>query len=306
MSTATARTTTTAPPTVRTRPIEPADVDAAARIAFAAFAEIADRHGFPRDFPTVESALELVTAFVEHPSIWGIVAEVDGTVVGSNFLDERSVVRGVGPITVDPAAQSAGVGRLLMEAVLDRAAAGRAIGVRLLQDSFNTASVALYASLGFDVVEPVVLLAGTPTGIVTDGGDLVVSPLVEDDLAECERLCVSVHGFARTNELRDALSASGLTPFVARRDGRVVAYATTLSDFGSAHAVGETDVDLFALVVGAVVPEGPPASFLLPLHQHALVRRCLAAGLRIVKPMTFMVNGPYRRPSGAWIPSVLH
>jgi hypothetical protein len=39
-----------------------------------------------------------------------VVAEIDGRVVGSNFLDERGPVRGVGPITVDPAAQGRGSG----------------------------------------------------------------------------------------------------------------------------------------------------------------------------------------------------
>ena len=98
----------------------------------------------------------------------------------------------------------------------------------------------------------------------------------------------------------------GLTPVVAHRDGRLVAYATTFGDFGLAYAVAESEDDLFALVAGAVSPDGPPASFLLPLRQHALVRSCLAAGLRVVKPMTYMVAGPYRRPQGAWIPSVLY
>jgi hypothetical protein len=84
-----------------------------------------------------------------------------------------------------------------------------------------------------------------------------------------------------------------------------VAYATTFADFGLAYAVAETEADLFGLIAGAVTADGPPASFLLPLHQHDLVRSCLAAGLRIVKPMTYMAVGPYRRPRGAWIPSVL-
>jgi predicted N-acetyltransferase YhbS len=295
-----------AKPTVHVRPIESMDVAAAGRIAFEAFAGIAERHGFPRDFPSVDSALELVGSFAEHASIWGVVAEVDGRVVGSNFLDERSAVRGVGPITVDPAAQSAGVGRRLMAAALDRAAADGVMSVRLVQDSFNTASLSLYASLGFDVAEPVALVAGVPSNLGVDCAGVAVSPLVDDDLAGCEQLCVSVHGFSRTVELRDALEAPGITPVVAPRGGRVVAYAPTRTAFGGAPPGGESDDDLFALLVGAVTPDGPPASFLLPLRQHQLLRRCLAAGLRIVKPMTYMVLGPYRRPSGAWIPSVLH
>jgi len=289
-------------PNVRSRDIEPGDHEATARIMYEAFAGIHDRHRFPRDFPTLDVARELVAAFSAHPSIWGVVAESGGRVVGSNFLDERGPVRGVGPITVDPDAQAAGVGRLLMEAVIERGAPGD--GIRLLQDAFNSASLALYSSLGFRVEEPVALMSGTPT--VTRRPEVEVRRLVEGDVPACEELCVSVHGFERTRELRDALESPVLTPYVALREGRIVAYAATLDEFGAAYAVAESEDDMSALIAGAVVPDGPPASFLLPLHQHDLLRWCLAAGLRIVKPMNYMVTCRYRRPQGAWIPSVLY
>lgn len=292
----------TASKSMTVRTIGPADVEVAARITFEAFAAIADLHRFPRDFPTVDSARGLVGAFTDHPSMWGVVAERDGCVVGSNFLDERGPVRGVGPVTVDPTAQAAGVGRVLMEAVLDRASEARS--VRLLQDSFNTASLALYASLGFEVVEQVVLVAGVPRGAC--GMPVSVHPLTEADLPACDELCVAVHGFDRSAELRDALEAPELTPVVAHRRGRLVAYATTFADFGAAYAVAESEDDLFDLIAGTAAAGGAPVSFLLPLHQHELVRRCLSAGLRVVKPMTYMVAGHYRRPQGAWIPSVLY
>jgi predicted N-acetyltransferase YhbS len=286
---------------VRFRPIEPEDRDEAARIVYEAFAGIHDHHRFARDFPTPEAASDLVGAFIAHPSIWGVVAEVDGRVIGSNFLDERGPVRGVGPITVAPDAQAAGVGRLLMQAVLERGAG--AAGVRLLQDAFNMQSLALYASLGFEAVEPVVLLGGRARAAVPDLVE--VRPLVAADLAAAERLCTSVHGFERTAELRDALEAPGLQPFAALRDGRLVAYATTLGFFPAAYAVAEREEDLAALIAGALAADDSPASFLLPVRQHALLRWCLQAGLRAVKPMTYMVTGEYRAPRGAWIPSVL-
>jgi GNAT superfamily N-acetyltransferase len=289
-------------PDVRLRPIEPGDHEAAARITYEAFAGIHDHHRFPRDFPTLDVARELVPVFGTHPSIWGVVAESDGRVVGSNFLDERGPVRGVGPITVDPDAQAAGVGRLLMEAVIERGARGD--GIRLLQDSFNSASLALYSSLGFRVEEPVALISGTPS--VTRRPDVEVRRLVGSDLTACEELHLSVHGFERTHELRDALAAPGLTPYVALREGRIVAYAATLNQFGAAYAVAKSEDDMASLIAGAVLPDGPQASFLLPLHQHDLLRWCLGAGLRIVKPMNYMVIGRYRRPQGAWIPSVLY
>ncbi|MFD2091427.1 GNAT family N-acetyltransferase [Blastococcus deserti] len=288
---------------VHLRPMRPDDTAEAARIMFEAFAGIADRHGFPRDF-TPESARQLVDAFQPHPSIWAVVAERDGRVVGSNFLDVRSPVAGVGPITVDPDAQASGVGRLLMGAVLDRAAATPGTeGVRLLQDSFNTASLALYASLGFVATDPVALMGGRPT--TAPFPRVEVRPLTEEDVDACARLHQAVHGYERTAELRDAMAAPHLQPLVAVRAGRVVAYATTLHAFGAAHAVAETEDDLAALIAGGLAATDAEASFLLPVRQHILFRWCLAAGLRVIKPMTYMAYGPYRRPEGAWLPSVL-
>src|SRR6266545_3467910 len=140
---------TTARRNVALRPAEPSDTEALARICFEAFGGIHDYHQFPRDFPALEAALGLMSMWIPHPQVWGIVAEIDGDVVGSNFLDERDPIRGVGPITVDPEGQNAGVGRRLMEAVIKRGRDAR--GIRLVQDGFHMRSLSLYASLGFDV-----------------------------------------------------------------------------------------------------------------------------------------------------------
>jgi hypothetical protein len=49
-----------------------------------------------------------------------------------------------------------------------------------------------------------------------------------------------------------------------------------------------------------------PGSFLLPTRQPELFRWCLAQGLRVVKPMTYMTVGRYKAPAGGRIPSVLY
>jgi len=287
---------------VELRPAEPADGDECARIVYEAFGGIHDYHHFPRDFPTLEAAVQLTSTFIAHPSIWGVVAEGDGRILGSNFLDERGPIRGVGPITVDPEAQGHGVGRRLMQAVLERGEG--ATGIRLFQDSFNTQSLSLYASLGFEVKEPAVVMSGRPRSGRPAG--IEVRPLEEGDLEECESLCLAVHGFERTNELRDAIQVPVFSPFVAVRDGRITAYATTLTFFPAAHAVAETDDDMRALILGALAAGEEPASFLLPTRQAGLFRWCLGEGLRVLKPMTYMAVGEYREPAGSWLPSVLY
>ena len=99
------------------RPAVTADIEICGRIIYQAFKDIADRHRYPRDFPTVQDGIQLATSFINHPSIFGVVADYHGQVVSSNFLDERDPIRGLGPITVDPNVQQRGVGRRLMEAV---------------------------------------------------------------------------------------------------------------------------------------------------------------------------------------------
>ena len=284
---------------VTLRAIEPADAAECAQIVFDAFGALHDHHRFQRDFPALEAASGLLSMFIPHPMVWGVVAEIDGRIVGSNFLDERSPIRGVGPITVAPQGQNSGVGRKLMRAVLERGQG--APGIRLLQDAFHMRSLSLYESLGFDVKEPVVLVTGKPRS----GPDRRVQarPLEENDLEECEALCKNVHGYERTNELRDAMQA--FAPFVAVRDGQVVAYASTVSFWPMNHGVAKTEDDMKALLLGSAAAVEEQLAFLVPLRS-GLFRWCLEEGLRLVKPMNLMALGDYRDPQGGWFPSVLY
>ena len=283
------------------RPVQPEDAGTVARIVYEAFADIHDRHRFARDFPTLDAAADLVAGFIAHPSIWGVVAEHEGAIIGSNFVDERGPVRGVGPITVDPRAHQRGVGRRLMAAVLERSSG--AAGVRLLQDAFNVRSLGLYASLGFRATDPVVVMSGRPRTPAPP--EFEVRRMTEADVEQSAALHLRTHGFDRSRELRDALDAPGLEPFVATRDGDVVAYATTLTFFPAAHAVAASAPAMAALIAGGIAAGETPASFLLPTRQHELFAWALEAGLRVVKPMTYMVIGRRHEPRGAWLPSVL-
>jgi hypothetical protein len=88
----------------------PDDAAACGRICFEAFGAVNDAQGFPRDFPSVDVATDLLRMLLQHPGFYGIVAERDGKIIGSNFLDERATIGGIGPITVDPAEEIAPAG----------------------------------------------------------------------------------------------------------------------------------------------------------------------------------------------------
>jgi len=282
------------------RPAVPADAEACGRIIYEAFKVIANQHGFPPHFPTVEIAIQRAKFCISHPWIFGVVAERDGQVIGSNFLDEWDAIRGVGPITVDPQVQVRGIGRRLMDAVLERARG--AAGVRLVQDSFNMLSISLYASLGFEIKEPLLLMRGKPNDKPPPGVE--VRPLKSEDLDECAELCKRVHGFERRNELKDALQ--GLSPLVALREGRIAAYAVAVTRSSRNHAVAEADEDMQALLLGTAAMNSEPLSFLLPVRQASFFRWCLSEGFRAVMPMTLMAMGKYQKPEGCYLPSVTY
>jgi predicted N-acetyltransferase YhbS len=275
------------------------DAPACGRICFEAFKGIADRAGFVPDFPSPEYAIGIAQRLIESPSVFAVVAERDGAVVGSNFLDERDPIKGVGPISVDPADQGGGAGRRLMEAVLDR---GRgAAGVRLLQDAHNPASLSLYGSLGFVVKEPIALVTGRPKS--GPSGAVEVRPLRDEDLERCAELCRAVHGFDRLGGLRDARPFG---PLVAVRDGRVTGYAASLTVWPVGHGIAESQEDMRALVLGAAAREKGPLSFLVPVRSGELFRWALYEGFRTVKLMNLMAAGAYEEPRGTWFPSVLY
>ena len=279
------------------RPGRPEDAPACGRICYEAFRSISGRHNFPADFPSAEVATGLLSGLLAHPGFYSVVAELDGRIVGSNFLDERSPIAGVGPITVDPGVQDRRIGRRLMQVVLDRAAARQFAGVRLLQSAYHTRSFALYASLGFQVRGEVACMQGPPLGATIPGR--AVRPAGEADLESMNRVCRSVHGHDRGGEVLDAIRAGTAT--VVEHAGRITGYATAMAFFG--HAVGETADDLKALIGAAPSFDGP--GILVPADSP-LLTWCLANGLRVVQLMTLMSLGLYNQPAGSYLPSVLH
>jgi GNAT superfamily N-acetyltransferase len=281
---------------VQIREAVDADWEEAGRICYAAFAKLADDHGFPHDFPTVAAAAEPIRWLINHPHVYAVVAEKDGRVVGSNFLDERGTISAIGPISVDPESQDHHVGRLLMEAVLERAHARSAPGVRLLQIAYHNRSLSLYAKLGMEVRGAFAAMHGAPIGECLAGYD--VRPATLDDEYAMNSLCVRVHGHARAGEVREAIEAGSAR--VVERLGRISGYTTRINYF--AHSVAETNDDLRALICEAQ-DFGTPG-FLVPLSNNDLFRWCLDRGLRVFFVLNMMTLGLYQEPEGAYMPSV--
>jgi predicted N-acetyltransferase YhbS len=280
------------------REAKDADATACGIICYEAFHAIAAEHNFPPDFPNREVGVATTSMMISHPGFHGVVAELDGNIAGSNFLDERNAISGVGPISVDPHIQNQGIGRRLMLAVMERSERRGFAGIRLVQAGYHCRSLTLYTKLGFDPREHLACMQGAPINETYAG--YAVRAASERDIEACNRLCVRVHGHHRGGELLDAIKSS--TAMVVERAGRITGYTTQIAYF--AHTVGETNDDVQALIAAAKSFEGP--GFIVPSRNAELFRWCLGKGLRMTQPLTLMTMGLYNEPAGAYLPSILY
>ena len=276
-------------------PVTPGQVEELGRICYDAFKDISDRHGFASDFDSPAFARMVLTNLVQNEDCYSVAASADGRPAGSNYLTTYDEVGGIGPVSVDPSAQGIGVGRALMENTLKYARENGIGRVRLMQDSFNMMSLALYSSLGFDTKTPVAMME--PVG----KEDPHVREATPGDLPTVEELSHHIYGVSRRNEVAH-LFGSPFQAFVRERAGRITGYF--LPGFAG-HGVAEAEEDMVALVLHAATRMPPQRSpFLCPLTEGSLYRRFLAAGCQNRKVMNLMALGPYEEPRGVWLPSV--
>ncbi len=273
------------------------DIEVCGEICYRAFCELADQHNFPHEFPNLEAAQGVVRSMVSNPGIYGIVAEMNGRIAGSNFMDERTAIAGIGPISVDPDVQDSGAGRAMMQHMLDRVVASRMPGVRLVQTAYHNRSLSLYAKLGFEIREPLSVMVGSPLKESIAGYQ--VRAATDADLDACNRLCVVVHGHDRAGELREAIKEG--TANVVEHLGRITGYASAIGYAG--HAVGESNEELKALISAA--PEFLGCGPQIPSRNGELLRWCYSKGLRLMQQTTLMSVGLYNEPRFPFIPSII-
>ena len=269
------------------------------RICYEAFKTIAQKHGFTPDFPSVEAATEALSSLLKNPKkFYSVVAENRGKIVGSNFMDERSVIAGIGPITVEPNQQNSGVGRHFKLDDLPRAETAKILGVRLVQPAYHGRSLSLYPKLGFITRETLSVMQGPAIQEAISG--LLIREATESDLKKCNEICTSVHGIDRGGELQDAIS--NRTALIVEKHGRITGYSTALAFVG--HSVAKTNEDMMALIGCGKEYRGP--GIIVPTRNHELFKWCLQHGLKVTEQLTLMTIGTYNEPAGTYLPSILY
>lgn len=276
---------------------QPEHIPELSRICYEAFFNVQNRHATHIDIPDVETGQMIISHIANRSDYTGVVATIAGQIIGSNFLLHADEVAGVGPITVNPHLQSRGVGRSLMEWVIDAAQKRGIRQMRLFQEAVNTTSLSLYTSVGFTWRDSATLMQAAPAAI----DNPAIRPLTADDLPSIAALSLRAYGFSRAGDAAQILAA-GFPGFALEHNGRLTGYYIA-SLFG--HACAKTDQDLLALVGHAARHLPPPLSvFICPLSREALFSQCLAAGHRTLKVLSYMSYGDYVAPGGAYLPSI--
>ena len=288
------------PPTFTT--VLPEQAAEVGMLVYEAFLDIAERHNFEPPFPTPELAQTVVRLLAHTEGVESYLLAEDGRPLACNFGDERDEAVGVGPVAVAVDQQGRGLGRRVMEALLERAERGGFASARLVQASYNLQSFSLYHNLGFDVKDVLASLRGRPPEEEAPGDH--VREYTRADLDACDALHREVLGIGRRHDIE--FVANFAPPVVVERDGRIAGYLSRFpgEEVFVTHGVARDERALRDLVIAtARAAPGAQLRLLLPARQAETVRWAMARGFRLVELDTYMVRGDYQEPAGAWVPS---
>ena len=198
--------------------------------------------------PSTSSSLPLLA-----PGFVCLVAETNGRILGSNDLDERSIIYGVGPLTVDPATKTAAsdVFSCRPSSIAPPHDAPR-VSVSCRPPS-TTARSRSTPTLGFDIREPLACMHGRTLARTIPG--CTVRPATIRDLPPATRSPSPSTDSTAAPELSHAIARE--TALLVERAGRITGYATILGFFG--HATAET-TPTSALSSPPQTPSPAPAS----------------------------------------------
>lgn len=273
----------------RIRPAEAADLPAAHEIFHAALTDGAEAPPPRGPLPPI----------LEHVLATGtmVVAEGGGEVVGFAAAVRRGPVAYLTDLFVDPARQSAGVGRALLDRLLPPAAA------RWTLATVDPRALSLYARAGMAPRWPNVelRLEAETTGALADAGvEAVAADPTDPALAAWD---AEIAGRPRPEDTAYWLGRCRGVPLWFRRAGCTVGYGVVQREVRTVWTprkivVGpigaRTAADAAACVLAAVawaLPHGPIVDVAVP-GPHPALAPLLAAGARIIYVETFCASDP--------------
>jgi GNAT superfamily N-acetyltransferase len=188
------------------RPLTESDLPAARRIlrtAFGTFLGAPDPENFWADLDYVYGRFA-----AEH--VASVAAEMDGELVGSNFVTKWGSVGFFGPLTVDPDRQAQGIGKDLVEAVSSQLDAWGIRHAGLFTFPQSAMHLALYQKFGFHARFLTAIMATPARSVGNAGAWSRYSELSAGERDAAEKSCREL-----TEEIYEGLDPSAETRTVA-------------------------------------------------------------------------------------------
>jgi GNAT superfamily N-acetyltransferase len=284
------------------------DVERAGDVNFVASYRGAVAHGMPPIVGSPDDSRRYVRHLLALDPLGGFVAEDDGRLVGLGWVHPRGPVATVGPLAVDPEVQGRGIGRQLLERLLEAAGPG-VPQVRLVHESYNTVALGLCLRSGFRVVAPLLLLelpaGGAPPAAPPVPGGLAVRHAEPADAARVVQRDARAFGAARAQSVDGHLARGRV--LVAERGTMLAGYALGLAFDRLAHlgAASADDADVLLLLLGTLAAELATPSVavrvLVPATDRRVVDGMIAFGFRVLLACQYMVRGGGTAPPANYV-----
>jgi predicted N-acetyltransferase YhbS len=286
---------------VEIRPLVPGDVDAVAEADFAACIDVALRHGVSPLVRAVRDSRASVKALLDADPLGGFVAVDGGRVVGHAWAHARTPIATIGPIAVEPSAQRRGVGRALLAHCI-QAAGARTAQVRLVQPSFDTASLALFLAEGFRVVAPLLELAlDGPAAAAPPPAQLTIRAATAGDQPRIVARDARAFGAQRAQDVERHVRAN--RALVAERGQAFAGYALAGPGRLGA-AAGDDPAIVLALLAVLAADEAVAATsprVLVLATDRALLDGLRAMGFRLFRACHYMLRGGGTAPPPGYV-----
>jgi ribosomal protein S18 acetylase RimI-like enzyme len=283
------------------RPLVPDDVDAVAEADFAAFHDVALRHGMPPVVRAVRDSRAYLRTLLEDDPLGGFVAEEGGRIVGHAWVHTRAPIATIGPIAVEPASQRRGVGRALLAHCV-QAAGARAAQIRLVHESFNTESLHLYLAEGFRIVAPLLeLVLRDQVATAPAPAQVMIRRADPSDQSRIAARDARAFGAQRPHDVERHVRAGQAV--VAERGRTFAGYALARAGWLGAAAADDPDVVLAmlaALSADSAVAVTPPRLMVLGTDR-ALVDGLRAMGFRVFRACHYMIRGGGTAPPAGYV-----
>jgi ribosomal protein S18 acetylase RimI-like enzyme len=280
------------------RPARAEDLPTAEALVVASINDLTNRHGFGSMATPSYPAFQLFSLRDDPGGLW--IAEDGSNIVGFGWSWVCGDVWFLAQLFVDPAQQSLGIGKELLNLALEHARKSGAAHKTLITFTFNRVSQGLYIRHGLFPRMPIYFMAAARERVIAD---LPEAPLrgiaIEGTAAHMDRLAeidAGAIGVAREKHHRYLLNDSATTGVMLCAGNDCVGYAYISSNghIGPL-AVAKVDVlsDAFTTALTIAAGKSATISAFLPGTCDPALTIAIDHGLRITFPMLLMASAGY-------------